>query len=263
MFRRRPADPGSPRKGDTVPIDSATASDDSLLLPDDPGRAPPPSKTLPAEEDSETPAMRSPATPLPSDRPRRSTELPVGPRRRTAEDAVSGSRVAPEPTAPSGGTDPQAQPGTFDTVHDTERRLIVGREISLTGEINACDHLIVHGHIEARLKDCRSIGVAEGGVFKGAAEIEEADIAGRFEGELIVKGTVTVRSTGLITGTLSYGRLAVENGGQLVGSVSPLDGAQLPELVDPAATPEVAQEGAESAAPSPTPDSPTAPSQTG
>ena len=38
--------------------------------------------------------------------------------------------------------------------------------------------------------------VTESGVFKGLAEVDDADIAGRFEGELIVHGRLRVRGTG-------------------------------------------------------------------
>src|SRR5689334_12639737 len=34
------------------------------------------------------------------------------------------------------------------------RKLIVGREISLSGEINSCDKLIVEGSVEANLQNC-------------------------------------------------------------------------------------------------------------
>jgi cytoskeletal protein CcmA (bactofilin family) len=105
----------------------------------------------------------------------------------------------------------------------TERKLIVGAGISLAGEISSCDHLVVEGRIEAKLKDCRRIDVADGGVFKGSAEIHEADIGGRFEGELTVRGRLTLRGSGVVDGTLRYGELQIETGGQLRGQVEPLD----------------------------------------
>ena len=103
------------------------------------------------------------------------------------------------------------------------RRLIVGREISLTGEISACDHLIVEGRIEARIGDCKTLDVADGGTFKGSADIGDADIAGRFEGDLSVQNRLTLRSTGVINGTIKYGELAVEAGGRLIGQTEPIN----------------------------------------
>jgi len=75
-----------------------------------------------------------------------------------------------------------------------QRRLIVGREICLTGEITSCERLIVEGSVEANLTNCREVEIAESGLFKGAAEIQEADIRGRFEGKLTVKGRLLIRT---------------------------------------------------------------------
>jgi cytoskeletal protein CcmA (bactofilin family) len=102
------------------------------------------------------------------------------------------------------------------------RKLVVGREISLSGEIAACDVLVVEGTVEARLKNGRVIEVAKGGLFKGAVEIEDADIAGSFEGDITVRGALRIRASGRITGTIRYGLLEVEPGGRLSGSIEAL-----------------------------------------
>lgn len=99
------------------------------------------------------------------------------------------------------------------------RRLIVGRDISLSGEIAACDVLVVEGTVEAKLPDGRAIEIAESGLFKGSVEIDDADIAGRFEGDILVRGRLRVRSSGRIRGIIRYGELEVEAGGQIVGDV--------------------------------------------
>jgi cytoskeletal protein CcmA (bactofilin family) len=102
------------------------------------------------------------------------------------------------------------------------RKLIVGRDISLSGEITACDVLVVEGTVEAKLRDGRNIEIAESGLFKGSVEIDEADIAGRFEGDISVRGRLRLRSTGKINGSIRYGELEVEAGGQLIGEIQVL-----------------------------------------
>ena len=54
------------------------------------------------------------------------------------------------------------------------KKLIVGREICLTGEISACDTLVVEGRVEAALSDSRTIEITETGSFKGEIEINVA-----------------------------------------------------------------------------------------
>lgn len=103
------------------------------------------------------------------------------------------------------------------------KRLTVGKDISLSGEINSCDILAVEGRVEATLVGGKSIEIADGGHFKGNAEIDTADIAGRYEGDLVVRDRLTIRGTGKITGKVRYRRLEVELGGEMIGDIATLD----------------------------------------
>jgi cytoskeletal protein CcmA (bactofilin family) len=143
-----------------------------------------------------------PATGYKTELPRR-VDLP-------GTGAIGGVRRPTESSGPTGRESP--------------RKLIVGSEISLAGEITACDHLVVEGRIEAKIKDCQTIEIAEQGVFKGSAEISDGDIAGRFEGDLSVSGLLRLRASGVVTGTIKYGELQVETGGKLIGTLQPLGG---------------------------------------
>lgn len=100
-----------------------------------------------------------------------------------------------------------------------ERKLIVGKGLSLSGEITACDVLVVEGKVEAKLSDGKLIEITESGQFRGSVEIENADIAGRYDGELTVHGRLTVRGTGRISGMVKYGELEVSAGGQIIGEM--------------------------------------------
>ena len=97
------------------------------------------------------------------------------------------------------------------------RRLVVGRDIRLKGEITACDKLIVEGHVEITLPEAQSIEVAATGFFGGTAEVTEADISGNFEGSLKAHELLIVRSSGRISGTIRYGKIVIESGGEICG----------------------------------------------
>ena len=111
------------------------------------------------------------------------------------------------------------QPAPVARAEVDVRQMIVGREISLKGEITHCDRLLIEGSIEANLSDCRDVEIAESGLFKGAASIESAEIRGRFEGTLTVRGRLFTRATGLVLGTIRYGQIEVERGGRIAGDV--------------------------------------------
>jgi cytoskeletal protein CcmA (bactofilin family) len=119
--------------------------------------------------------------------------------------------------------EPFRRPGDFGGQprrNDSElRKLTVGREITLSGEITSCDKLIIEGSVEANLNNCRDVEIAESGLFKGSASIEEAEIQGRFEGNLVVRKRLLIKASGRVSGTIRYGQLEVECGGQLSGDV--------------------------------------------
>ena len=106
--------------------------------------------------------------------------------------------------------------------NESGNKLIVGRDIVLNGQIMSCDQLVVEGQVEAELENSQSIEISETGFFKGSAVIEEATISGKFEGELTVRGELTIRSTGRVEGEIRYGKLCIETGGQIVGTVEAL-----------------------------------------
>ena len=84
---------------------------------------------------------------------------------------------------------------------------------------------MVEGAVEATLNDTRALEIAESGRFTGGCEVEEADISGVYEGDLTVRRRLFVRGTGKLTGTVRYGELELERGGQIAGNISVLDSA--------------------------------------
>lgn len=113
-----------------------------------------------------------------------------------------------------------------------DRTLTIGRGINMSGEIESCDHLLVEGTVEAALKGAKMLDIAESGTFYGTVEIEEATIAGRFEGDITVNGRLTIKSSGIITGSIAYRELEVEAGAVLDGRMTPLKGLVDPKSVD-------------------------------
>ena len=102
------------------------------------------------------------------------------------------------------------------------KQLVIARDVCISGEITSCDRLIVEGRLEVSLPHARIIEVAPSGFFKGSADVEEADISGRFEGELIARDRLVVRAGGLINGTIRYGCIVIEPGGEISGDMQAL-----------------------------------------
>jgi cytoskeletal protein CcmA (bactofilin family) len=98
-------------------------------------------------------------------------------------------------------------------------KLTVGPNIKLKGvEITDCDTLVVEGLVEATM-DSRVIQIAQEGAFKGSVEIDIAEIRGTFDGNLTVRQKLVIYSTGKVTGKIRYGKVVIEEGGQLSGDI--------------------------------------------
>ena len=112
-----------------------------------------------------------------------------------------------------------AAPSTTSSGTESGSRLIVGPNIKLKGvEISDCDTLVVEGTVEATM-DSRVIQIMANGAFKGSADIDIAEIHGKFDGNLTVRDKLVIYAQGKVTGTIRYGKVIIEEGGQLSGDV--------------------------------------------
>ena len=122
----------------------------------------------------------------------------------------------------SAGSTSAPNPPVDTSQHSTNEvgsKLIVGPNIKLKGvEISDCDTLVVEGRVEATMNS-RVIQIAEMGAFTGSAEVDLAEIRGDFEGELSVRQKLVIFGSGKVSGKIRYGKLVVEEGGQLSGDV--------------------------------------------
>ena len=86
-------------------------------------------------------------------------------------------------------------------------------------EITDCDTLAVEDTVEATI-NARVIQIADKGAFKGTAEIDTAEIRGLFEGTLTVRQKLIIYPSGKVTGKVRYGKIVIEEGGQLSGEIT-------------------------------------------
>ena len=143
-------------------------------------------------------------------------------------DAYAQRQTSPNATAAGSGTSSTTAAAStaapVSAVNSTpaaegESKLTVGPNIKLKGvEITDCDTLVVEGSVEATM-DSRVIQISERGSFKGSAEIDIAEIRGSFDGTLTVRQKLVIYATGKVTGRVRYGKVVIEEGGQLSGEI--------------------------------------------
>tara|TARA_B100000073_G_scaffold146424_1_gene120513 strand:- start:24 stop:587 length:564 start_codon:yes stop_codon:yes gene_type:complete len=99
-------------------------------------------------------------------------------------------------------------------------QLIVGKTITINGDISSCKTLIVEGKVEANVFDVVSLNVAPGGIFKGNAKVTNAFIAGDFDGSLETTKTLEIAETGKVNGDIKYQSICIASGGVITGNIS-------------------------------------------
>lgn len=166
--------------------------------------APPVVMAAPPPEPKELKAPQR-RTPPPAIRPLPSSNSPLDLTRRPGEvvGAFGRTEASPSPAR--------------------DRTLIVGKDVEFSGDVKACQKLIVEGFVQVNSSDCRLLHVGPSGVFRGRIEVAEAEILGRFDGELIAHERLVIRATGYASGKLCYGTIVIDAGGQVAGEISALD----------------------------------------
>ena len=130
----------------------------------------------------------------------------------------SGTNLSGAPVSPSTLTT-QAANAAASVAKEGGSKLTVGPNIKLKGvEITDCDTLVVEGTVEATM-DSRVMHITEVGAFKGSADIDFAEIHGEFNGDLTVRQKLVIYSTGRVSGKIRYGKVVIQEGGQLMGDI--------------------------------------------
>jgi len=136
----------------------------------------------------------------------------LSPRPLGAAPVPATTQVAPVILATSGST-------SSAPLKEGGSKLTVGPNIKLKGvEITDCDTLVVEGTVEATM-DSRVMHITEAGAFKGSAEVDFAEVHGQFQGDLTVRQKLVIYTTGRVIGTIRYGKVIIEEGGQLTGDI--------------------------------------------
>lgn len=145
---------------------------------------------------------------------------------RSTLGALNAAKLNPTPaniTDADTVSEQDAKPDTEAKVDTTSgSRLIVGPDVKLRGaEIQDCDTLVVEGRVEATM-DSRVIQISEHGAFSGKVGIDVAEVFGQFDGELTARSQLIIHSSGRVSGKIRYGKIFIEEGGEVSGDIASL-----------------------------------------
>jgi cytoskeletal protein CcmA (bactofilin family) len=167
--------------------------------------------TPPAPEPTSVPTARDPDLAVPPFRPAAAVVPPAA----SAAATSAKPSIAPSPTARPAS--PTAGRPTGRAEAGEKRVLQLGKGISIQGSVTEAERIVIEGTMESQLLQCQELAISHSGVFKGEVQVEDADIAGVFDGTLTATGSLIIRATGRVLGVARSRRLSVEDGGQLTG----------------------------------------------
>ncbi|WP_046746063.1 bactofilin family protein [Kordia zhangzhouensis] len=94
----------------------------------------------------------------------------------------------------------------------------IGKSTHIKGDVVSEADFRIDGKLEGSVKTTGKIVIGASGVITGKVNCTNADIEGRFEGELLVSNLLTIKSTATIEGEITIGKLSVEPGASLNAS---------------------------------------------
>ena len=114
------------------------------------------------------------------------------------------------------------QPSEIETSQPAEvigdRIVVVGKGTNIVGEISNCSQVEIEGALEGNVI-AEVVIIRASGRLKGRVNSDRVEVHGSIEGEVQVKEHLDIRSTGQVSGDLSYGKLTVASGGYLAGNI--------------------------------------------
>ena len=153
---------------------------------------------------------------------RNTAPLPTAANQPAATPAIVPGRPAPANAAAAATANAAAAAAPAAKAEEGGSKLIVGPNIKLRGvEIDNCDTLVVEGRVEATMVS-RTIQIAEGGAFNGKVEVDVAEVRGQFQGEMTARKKLVVHASGRVSGKIRYGKMLVQEGGEMSGDIGAL-----------------------------------------
>ena len=91
-------------------------------------------------------------------------------------------------------------------------RNVVAKNTTIVGDIKSDGDFRIDGTLEGTLITNGRVIIGTDGFIKGKVESANADIEGKFSGDLLVSNTLTIKATADISGDVIIGKLSVEPG---------------------------------------------------
>jgi cytoskeletal protein CcmA (bactofilin family) len=100
-----------------------------------------------------------------------------------------------------------------------ETRGSIGKTTRIVGRVTGDGDLLVEGRIEGELTLRGALTVANGGVVAAPVSAGDVTVEGMVDGDVDSRGAVVLRPSGAIRGSIRATRIAVDEGARFTGRV--------------------------------------------
>lgn len=99
-----------------------------------------------------------------------------------------------------------------------EHSIFIGEGVVFKGSIRAPNQAIISGQFDGEL-DARDVLIGSSGVMTGKTTAQFVDVKGVLNETVTSRELLIVRSSGRVHGTVTYGEIEIERGGQVKGDM--------------------------------------------
>lgn len=96
--------------------------------------------------------------------------------------------------------------------------LYIGSGVIVNGVARVPTRAVVNGQFTGEMS-AKTIEVQSGGTMSGETQAALITVAGKIDKTVKAFETLTIGSTGVVSGDISYGKLEVAKGGELLGAM--------------------------------------------
>ncbi|MGC4075543.1 MAG: polymer-forming cytoskeletal protein [Rubrivivax sp.] len=125
----------------------------------------------------------------------------------------------------------------------TAGTLTLGEGVTISGKINAAGRVQVFGTVKGEI-EADDIAVGKTGRVEGSLSARNVDIRGEVGETIVAREQIVIRSTAVVTGTVTYQTIQIEGGARIDGHLRRSDSAAPPPAPAPAVEPGDADQGA-------------------
>lgn len=124
------------------------------------------------------------------------------------------------PSGPSKEMPRKTNTATVRVMRAGSEDIVVGENSSLEGSFETQGSMFVDGSLTRADLKTSLLSIGTSGSVEGSAAVSRAEIAGSFDGQLMVTGEVILRSTSHVTGEIQCGKLISHRGATVKAHVT-------------------------------------------